>query len=265
MKLMTLASGSSGNCSYIGTDRTSLLLDVGISLKNIEFGLKESGISPHDMDGILITHEHSDHIKCLGIISRKYNIAIYATAGTIAAIKNIKSLGEFDHSLLIPIERKTTFDIGDITVDVHPISHDAADPVCYSFKNGNSKMSVATDLGVYTDELVDFLSDSDAMIIEANHDIRMLEVGPYPYQLKQRILGNKGHLCNEASGQLIKRLLNDHIRGVYLGHLSDKNNYPELAFESVRQELEGNPFSNDVRDFGLEVAPRYTASRIIEA
>ena len=95
MKLMTLASGSSGNCSYIGTDRTSLLLDVGISLKNIEFGLKESGISPHDMDGILITHEHSDHIKCLGIISRKYNIPIYATAGTIAAIKNIKSLGEF--------------------------------------------------------------------------------------------------------------------------------------------------------------------------
>jgi Metal-dependent hydrolases of the beta-lactamase superfamily I len=264
MKLMTLASGSSGNCTYIGTDRTSLLLDVGISLKNIEFGLTDSGIDPCSMDGILITHEHSDHIKCLGIISRKYNIPIYATAGTIAAIKNVKSLGDYDHSLFNEIERETTFKIGDIKINVNPISHDAADPVCYSFNNGKAKVSVATDLGIYDDKLVSFLSDSDAMVIEANHDIRMLEVGPYPYQLKQRILGDRGHLCNEASGQLIKRLLNDHTKAVFLGHLSDKNNYPELAFESVKQELQGNPFSDDVRDFGLEVAPRYTASQIIE-
>jgi len=264
MKLMTLASGSSGNCTYIGTDRTSLLLDVGISLKNIEFGLSESGIDPHSIDGILITHEHSDHIKCLGIISRKYNIPIYATAGTISAIKNIKSLGEYDHSLFNHIDRDMSFEIGDIQINVNPISHDAADPVCYSFKNNKSKVSVATDLGIYDDKLIDFLIDSDAMVIEANHDIRMLEVGPYPYQLKQRILGDRGHLCNEASGQLIKKLLNDHMKAVFLGHLSDKNNYPELAFESVKQELKGNPFSEDVRDFGLEVAPRYTASAIVE-
>ncbi|SEQ42294.1 Phosphoribosyl 1,2-cyclic phosphodiesterase [Lachnospiraceae bacterium NE2001] len=264
MKLLTLASGSSGNCTYIGTDRTSLLLDVGISLKNIEFGLTESGVDPSTMDGILITHEHSDHIKCLGIISRKYNIPIYATAGTIAAIKRVKALGDYDHSLFMPIERDSCFDIGDIRINTSPISHDAADPVCYSFKNRKSKVSVATDLGVYDEKLVSFLSESDAMVIEANHDIRMLEVGPYPYQLKQRILGNKGHLCNEASGQLVKSLLNDHLKAVFLGHLSDKNNYPELAFAAVEQELKGNPFSDDVRDFGLEVAPRYTPSKIIE-
>lgn len=264
MRLMTIASGSSGNSTYIGTDSTSILLDTGISLRNIENGLQGIGLSPRDIDGILITHEHSDHIKGLGVISRKYNIPIYATYGTIDGIMTSRSLGVFDYNLLRPINNNAAFRLGDINISAHSISHDANDPVCYSFVSGGNKISVATDLGIYDDFLIDFLSESDAMVIEANHDVRMLEAGPYPFQLKARILGDKGHLCNEASASLIRQLLNNHLGYIALGHLSDKNNYAELAYETVRQELMDNPYTSDVRDFGLCVAPRYECGKLIE-
>lgn len=256
MRLMTIASGSSGNSCYIGTDNTTLLLDVGISMKAIQGGLSDIDLSLKDVDGILITHEHIDHIKSIGSISRKYNIPIYLTYGTIDGILQNKNIGSFDYNLFIPISDDASFMIGDILVKAHSISHDANDPVCYTFYSDNKKAAVATDLGIYDDLLIDFLSESDAMVIEANHDIRMLEAGAYPFYLKKRILGERGHLCNEASGKLIYELLNDHLKYISLGHLSDKNNFPELAFETVKQELTDNPFSDDVRDFGLNVAPR---------
>lgn len=264
MRFMSIASGSSGNTSYIGTDHTTLLLDTGISMKRIEEGLRKADRTLHDVDGILITHEHIDHIKSLGAISRKYNIPVYATYGTIDGILTCKSMGTFDYNLFQPVSNSDSFMIGDINVNVQSISHDANDPVCYSFTNEDSKVCVATDMGVYNDMIVDFVSESDALLIEANHDIRMLEVGPYPYPLKQRILSDRGHLCNEASGRLIREVLNDHIKYIALGHLSDKNNYPELAFEAVRQELEDNIYSDDVRDFGLCVAPREKPGELIE-
>ena len=264
MKLMTIASGSSGNSTYIGTDKTSILLDVGISLRGIDKGLKNADLSVRDIDAIFITHEHIDHIKSLGVIARKHNIPIYATYGTIDGILTTRSMGDFDYNLLKPIKNNGSMIIGDITVNACPISHDANDPVCYNFLSNSKKVSVATDMGVYNNMIIDFLSESDAAVIETNHDIRMLEAGPYPYAVKKRIMGERGHLCNEDGAKLIRDILSDHIKYIALGHLSDKNNYADLAFETVKSELEDNPFSNDVRDFGLCVAPRYETGELIE-
>ena len=262
MKLMTIASGSSGNSIFIGSDTTSILLDVGIAAKRVKEVAEKVGIKDTSFDAIFITHEHIDHIKGLGVISRKYNIPIYATYGTIDGIMQCRSLGVFDYNLLRPIRSGASVLVGDIMVSSHAISHDAADPVCYSFECNGRKVSVATDLGVYDNSIIDFLSESDAMVIEANHDVRMLEAGEYPYPLKQRILGSKGHLCNEASGRLIRQLLSPRLRYTLLGHLSDKNNYPELALQAVKNELMGSDIINDPGEIGLAVAPRYITSEL---
>lgn len=263
MDYLSIASGSSGNCSFVSSDNTSLLVDVGISKKKIQDGLKSIDRDFSDINGILITHEHIDHTRGLGVISRNYNIPIYATHDTCEEIGNISSLGEFDQSLLVPIEPDKPFDIGDIHVEAHSIWHDAADPVCYTFKNNDYKISVATDMGDYDDYIVNALKDSDVLLVEANHDVRMLQVGPYPYHLKQRILGKRGHLSNDKSGQLIKDILNDHIKAIFLGHLSKENNYPELAYETVKLTLMDNPYTDDVRDFNLQVADRNACGPLI--
>ncbi len=264
MRFMTIASGSSGNCTYIGTEKTNILLDVGVSMKNIDIALSDIGMSLSDLDAIFITHEHIDHIKGLGVVLRKYHIPVYATGGTVRGISECKSLREFDFSLLKSIRNDQSVTIGDLTVNAKSISHDANDPVCYTFVSEGKKLSYATDLGYYDEDIISFLMDADALIIEANHDIRMLEVGPYPYILKQRILGDKGHICNEASGELVSRLLNEHVKHISLAHLSDKNNYPDLALETVRQAIHENPLSNGEKDFGLCVAPRYVAGQLVE-
>ncbi len=264
MRFMTIASGSSGNCTYIGTEKTNILLDVGVSMKNIDIALSDIGMSLSDLDAIFITHEHIDHIKGLGVVLRKYHIPVYATGGTVRGISECKSLREFDFSLLKSIRNDQSVTIGDLTVNAKSISHDANDPVCYTFVSEGKKLSYATDLGYYDEDIISFLMDADALIIEANHDIRMLEVGPYPYILKQRILGDKGHICNEASGELVSRLLNEHVKHISLAHLSDKNNYPDLALETVRQAIHQNPLSGGEKDFGLCVAPRYVAGQLVE-
>ena len=264
MRLLSIASGSSGNSYYIGSDKTTLILDCGIAMKRIVEGLEFADRDMSEVDGIFITHEHIDHIKSLGAISRKYHIPIYATYGTIDAIAKMSSLGVFDYNLLNPISNDSVTEIGDITVSACSIPHDAADPVCYSFAADGKKISVATDLGEYDPIITDFLADSNAMVIEANHDIRMLEVGPYPYVLKQRILGKYGHLSNEAAGCLIRSLLHKDVKYIALGHLSAQNNYPALAYEAVKLELAGNVFSDDVRDFGLCVLSRTNVGEIID-
>ncbi|MGN0394701.1 MAG: MBL fold metallo-hydrolase [Coprococcus sp.] len=265
MNLLSISSGSSGNCYYIGNDNTHILVDVGISGKKVEAGLKDIGIKADELSGILITHEHIDHVKGLGVLARKYAIPIYATGKTICEIQKMKSVGEISDDLFHEITPDTYFNINDIKVDPTSIWHDAADPVCYSLYDGDKKISVATDLGNYDDYIVGKLKDSDVMVIEANHDIRMLQAGPYPYYLKQRILSNYGHLSNERSGQLIKTLLNNHIKGILLGHLSKENNFEELAYETVKLELFGNDYTDDVREFGLCVAKRDTPGVLIEA
>lgn len=256
MRLCSIASGSSGNCIYVGSDTTHLLVDVGISGKRTEDGLAKLELSGRDIDGILITHEHADHINGLGVLTRKYHIPVYATAGTIQAIRRSGSLGNVDNELFHVIEQDKKFILKDLSINPFQISHDAAQPVAYRIAYGNKKIAVCTDLGVYNDYTVECLKGLDAILLEANHDVNMLQVGPYPYVLKQRILGDRGHLSNENSGKLLCRILHDDMKMVFLGHLSKENNVPELAFESVRMEINmgDNPYK--ASDFEIRVCER---------
>ncbi len=263
MELCSIASGSSGNCIYVGTDDTHLMIDAGISGKRIENGLNTIGLKTGEMNGILITHEHSDHIAGLGVIARRYGVPLYATKGTIAAIRNCRSVGKIDEELFHPIEAGHCFTIGDMEIEPVAISHDAAEPVAYLLHREDKTIGVITDLGTYDDSIVDKLQGLDVLLLEANHDVHMLQVGSYPYPLKQRILSERGHLSNESSGQLLGRVLHDHFNTVVLGHLSKENNYESLAYETVRLEvsLGDNPYKGD--DFPMYVAKRDEVSKLI--
>lgn len=267
MKLCSIASGSSGNCVYVGSEATHLLVDAGISGKRIEEGLASLGLDGRDVDGVLITHEHSDHIAGLSVLARKYEIPIYATKGTIHAIlENGKrgKQGQIDPELFQEIQEDQRFTVKDLTVNPMKISHDAAQPVAYRICYGSKRIGICTDLGTYNDYTVECLRGMDALLLEANHDVNMLQVGSYPYYLKQRILGERGHLSNENSGRLLCRVLHDGLKGIVLGHLSKENNLPELAYEAVRMEitLGDNPYK--AGDFRIMVAKRDEVSDVIE-
>jgi len=237
MELCSIASGSSGNCIYVGTEETHLLVDAGISKKRIEEGLSGIGVNPESLSGILITHEHSDHISGLGVMSRKYHIPIYATAETVHGIFHGSNVGRIQPELFHYIDPEQQFTIGDVEVTAFSIPHDAANPVGYTFSSGGKKIGVATDIGMFNERIVEHLMGVHALLLEANHDVHMLEAGTYPYYLKRRILGERGHLSNENAGILLSRIWSPELRAVYLGHLSKENNYPDLAYEAVRLEL----------------------------
>ena len=263
MNFCSIASGSSGNCIYAGSDHGTVLVDVGISGKRIEAGLNQIGMTTRDVDGILLTHEHSDHIKGLGVVARKYGIPIYGTKGTLESVKKDNSLGKIDPSLFCEIRADERFSVKDLEILPFSISHDAAEPVAYRIEHGERAVGVVTDLGGYNDYTVAHMKDLDAVLLEANHDIRMLQVGKYPYYLKQRILGRKGHLSNENAGRLLCEILHDRLKMVFLGHLSKENNYEELAYQTVCAEvtLGDNPYK--AGDFKIGVAKRDVPSAMI--
>ncbi len=273
MRICSIASGSSGNCIYVGSDATHLLVDVGISGKRTEAGLKELDLSMRDIDGVFITHEHADHVAGLGVLGRKYNMPIYATKGTIEAIKRNSSLGEIPEELFMLVSADEKIIIKDLVCNPMKISHDAAEPVAYRISHGKKKVGIITDLGTYDDYTVESLKGMDALLLEANHDVNMLQVGPYPYHLKKRILGERGHLSNEMAGQLLCSLLHEKLQAVILGHLSKENNLPELAYEAVRVEVAMDKVRRKeegmggdgmkARDFPMYVASRSEPSRVI--
>lgn len=265
MELCSIASGSSGNCICVGTSASHLLVDAGISGKRIEAGLNSVGLKTSEMEAILVTHEHIDHISGLGVLARRYGLPIYGTKGTLDAVRLSKSVGKIDASLLHEIVPGQDFQIGDMSVHPVSISHDAADPVAYIMKTKDKKVGVITDLGMYDDFLVSQLQEMDILLLEANHDVSILQAGSYPYPLKQRILGDKGHLSNVLSGQLLGRVLHDKFKAVVLGHLSQENNYEKLAYETVRVEVTmgDNPYKGD--DFPIYVAKRYEPSGMVRA
>ncbi len=257
MKLCSIASGSSGNCIFAGSETTSLLIDAGISGKRVEAGLAVLDRSAKELDGILVTHEHSDHIQGLGVLARRYGIPIYATDGTIQAMQQTKSLGKFPEGIFHTIHADDTFTLGDIAV--HPFTMRQSRSATAWNPAGNRLRSRRT-FGVYSDYTVQNLTGLDAVLLEANHDENMLAVGPYPYPLKQRIAGAKGHLSNLAAGHLLCEILHDNLQEVLLGHLSKENNYEALAFETVACEVTtgDNPYHSG--DFHLAVAKRSEVS-----
>ncbi len=264
MRFQSIASGSSGNCIYVGSDSTHILVDVGISGKRTELALNNIGLKTSEIDAVFITHEHSDHIAGLGVLTKKYNIPIYASEGTIKGIKKSCRNVSFDDSIFHVIKADEKVTVKDITVNPLRISHDALEPLAMRVYCEGKKCAVVTDLGTYDDYTIGSLLGMDVILCEANHDIRMLETGPYPYPLKRRILGNKGHLSNESGGRLISELLNDNVKHIYLGHLSKENNMPELAYETVRLEITASDNKYDGNDFPITVARRDIPCELLE-
>lgn len=233
MKLCSLASGSSGNSIYVGTETTDILIDAGISCKAITTALASIGVSPDSLDAVVVTHEHTDHVKGLESLSKRYWKPIYATAGTIQVVNK----GQIDTDLFQTVWADESFTIGDITVHPFRVSHDVAAPVGYVVEHEGTRIGICTDLGCYNDYTVRNLSCLDAVLVEFNFDRRMLEAGPYPYPLKRRIAGEKGHLSNDLAVALVKDILTPRLKLLVLAHLSEKNNLPELAYETARIAL----------------------------
>ena len=270
MRMCSLASGSSGNCIYAGSETTHLLIDAGLNGKRTEEGLAKLGLSMREIDGILITHEHVDHIQGVGVLSRKYQIPIYCTEGTKRGILSDPRIGKVDEALFQVVAADQKYTVKDMAVTPIGISHDAAEPVGYKINYGRQKGAVVTDLGVYNDYIVEHLKGLDILFLEANHDVHMLQAGPYPYPLKRRILSERGHLSNEMAGKLLCRVLHDHMRAVVLSHLSRENNLPELAYETVRTEImmsaerTMSKLPCRIRDLPLYVAKRDEVSEVVK-
>lgn len=261
MKFCALASGSSGNCIYVGHQNTAVLVDAGISGKKIEEGLTNVGIQPADINAILITHDHTDHTQGAAVFATRYGIPIYGTAGTLEYIAK-NACKRLAGDRLNVIRADEDFEIGDIRVSPFKTSHDAIDPVGYCLSAGGRKLGMATDLGVYTDYTIEKLADSDALYLEANHDVNMLMLGRYPYSLKQRVHSEKGHLSNDDCGELVSKLRTPKLHTVVLAHVSKENNFEELAYETVRLALERDERYDSIPK--LIVARRYEPTGIIQ-
>ncbi len=235
LEIHILASGSTGNAAVFKFGETTLLLDAGISARRIERGLAEVDIKAGDLDGVLLTHEHNDHIKGLDVFIRRYHIPVYTRPKTW---EKLPCRHRFPSECCLEIENELS--IRNVGITAFNISHDAADPVGFTFFYGGKKVVMATDLGVVTAGVEKAMQDADAVVLEANHDLGMLENGPYPRFLKQRIKSSSGHLSNVNAGGLLSRINCRPGMRVFLAHLSLHNNHPDLAEKTVRKLLMEN-------------------------
>ena len=259
LKFCSLYSGSSGNSLFVETPTTKLLIDAGESSKKIESALTNLNIDASNIDGILVTHEHIDHIKGLGTFAKKFNIPVYANKETWDAMPEVaQKIEPSCQNNFIPYEK---FDIGDFKVLPFQIPHDAANPCGFNLFYGEQKISIATDLGHMDTKLIKYLEESEFVLLEANYDPNILKCSKYPYTLKQRIAGPNGHLSNEMAGKTISYLLKSGLSKVMLGHLSKENNFPELAYQTVVDELCNNNF--DENKISISVANRHMPSNIV--
>ena len=230
---VSLISGSSGNATFVSDGKTNLLIDCGMSGAKLKESLHAIDVMPESIDALLITHEHVDHTKGAGVISRRYNIPIYTTQGT-----------------------HTSMDIGNIGICPFAIPHDAAQPVGFNFMIGDEKYSLATDIGKITKSILEKITGSKKILLESNHDVEMLKCGTYPYPLKRRILGEYGHLSNETASKVALHLVQNGTEHIMLGHLSKENNRPEIAMLETYNLLSQSGV-NVGKDMTLQVADRY--------
>ena len=255
----SLYSGSSGNSLFIETQNTKLLVDAGVSSKRIETALNDINVDPNTLDGILITHEHTDHVQGLGTLSKKFDLPVFVNQETLDAMpkqrdkiadKNIKTFKVTDK-----------FEIGDLEIKPFSIPHDAANPCGFNIWKDNKKISIATDIGHMTNPILKNLEESLFIMLEANYDPEVLRCSSYPFTLKSRIAGPTGHLPNEMAGKTISHLLKSGLKNAMLGHLSKESNFPELAYQTVMDELISNNYKEN--SIQLSVASRDIHSKII--
>ena len=230
MRVCTLASGSSGNSLYIEAENTKILVDAGISMRQIKLRLEQLGVELPDIDAVVITHEHSDHTHAI----KRLNIPTYVASATIELWKD-------KVSQLLEFESDTAFAIKDLLITPFSVSHDAIDPVGFSIESSDDfKVGVVTDIGLVTDLVKERLKNSNVLVVEYNHDYEILMNSLYPWDLKQRIKGRLGHLSNEEGSKLLHELIHGGLRHVILAHLSQVNNKPEVAFRAARGVLKRN-------------------------
>lgn len=232
MRVCLLASGSKGNSLFIRSGESRILVDAGLSGRQIESRLASIGEDPSELDAILVTHEHRDHVTAVGPLARRYKLPVYIHPKTHAAMPSpgrLEHLNEFDVG--------SRFNLRDFEVAPFPITHDAVAPVGFTIETPEGRVGVATDLGIATRLVADRLNRCRVLILESNHDEVMLRDGPYPWHLKQRIRGNHGHLSNDAASDLLDGLLWDGLDAVFLAHLSETNNDPKLAHHSANAVL----------------------------
>lgn len=251
IKFCSLSSGSEGNCQYIETKHKRILIDSGFSGKKIEELLKKIDICPSTLDGILVTHEHSDHIKGAGVLSRRYNIPLYANTKTWESMEG--KLGNIRDENKKIFSNERYFNLGDLEILPFKIFHDAVDPVGYIVTKNNKKLSLLTDTGYVSKAIIDKIRDSNIYFIESNHDLQMLREGSYPYYLKERIRSKLGHLSNEDAGNLMGSLLNGIGEKIILAHLSEENNLPQKALSTVKTMLERRGLNTE-EDIEIEVS-----------
>ena len=255
----SLYSGSTGNSSIVQSNKTKILVDVGESAKKIAEALASINVDPFSIDAILITHEHSDHVKGLAVFSKKYNVPVYANVETWNAMQKYKEKLNEENIKTFTFNK---FKIGDIEVNPFPIPHDAANPCGFNLFHDNKKMSIATDIGHMSKEIITNLSDSSFLLLEANYEPEILKCSSYPYMLKERIKGPNGHLSNSDAGKTISYLVDHGLNKVMLGHLSKENNFPELAYKTIVEELIEHNY--DENSLSLSIANRYETSPIID-
>ncbi|MFH1396898.1 MAG: MBL fold metallo-hydrolase [archaeon] len=229
-EVSVLASGSSGNCFYVGSKNTEILIDAGISCKQISERLTKIGKDINNIKGIFITHEHVDHIRGINVLSRKYNIPIYINEGTLA-----ESFINPRNANIIKTDKE--FEFNGLKILPFSKSHDASDPISFQIKNKNKKISVVTDIGFSCDNVIQSISESNLVILESNHDLDMLKNGRYPQFLKNRIAGKLGHLSNYDAALLVLEHANKKLQHILLSHLSLNNNRPDLAVKTFNSLL----------------------------
>lgn len=258
-KFCNLYSGSSGNCSFVGTDNINILIDCGESQKKISDALESIGKNINKIDAIIVTHEHSDHVKNLGAISKKYNIPVYANEKTFENMPEQTSL--IDEKNKKVFNTDDHFEIGDLKIYPFHIPHDAAEPCGYNIYNEDKKISIATDIGHMDNNILKKLEESQFLLLESNYEPEILKYAKYPYYLKQRIAGPNGHLSNQEAGLTITKLIYSGVNNIMLGHLSKQTNFPELAYKTVMEEIIKSKINSEL---SLNVASRLKPSKVIE-
>ncbi|WP_088007181.1 MBL fold metallo-hydrolase [Indiicoccus explosivorum] len=236
MRFSVLASGSSGNAIYVENGKHSFLVDAGLSGRKLEGLFQKIGKSMRDLDGVLVTHEHSDHIKGLGIIARKYELPIYANEKTWSAMNGL--VGDIPVGQRFHFDMETVKTFGSIDIETFAVSHDAADPMFYVFHENRRKLALITDTGYVSDRMKGIIRSADAFVFESNHDIGMLQMGRYPWSVKRRILSDVGHVSNEDAAVAMSEVIGEQPARMYLSHLSRDNNMKDLARMSVEQTLQ---------------------------
>lgn len=256
----SLYSGSSGNSLLVETENTKLLIDAGVSSKKIETALTNLSIDPASINGILITHEHTDHVQGLGTFAKKFDLPVYVNQKTLDAMPKQKEKIAEKNIKNIKIEEK--FEIGDLQIKPFSIPHDAANPCGFNIFKDNKKISIATDIGHMTKSIVDNLEGSEFILLESNYDTEVLRCCAYPYILKSRIASDTGHLSNTMAGKTISYLLkNGKLSTAMLGHLSKESNFPELAYQTVVDEIISN--NSAINNMNISVASRDCPSKLI--